>query len=398
MSILNVKKREVVDYSLMFLLISISGNPFFSGDLVPIFVFLYSLTVFSFRKKRINKNEIPFFLILTLVLIFQSLKFNFFPITTLLGVYIRVLTAYLVVKILDFKFIISYIKVLYFLSITSIVFYIINNLSINILTPISINTSGIESLYPRYSVFGLFTYIPGYSIRNSGPFWEPGAFSGYLVLALFFNYFNPIKYKKNKQLVLLTTIVTTMSTTGYICILIFYLLVYQKKIKNLFIKFFVSLLFIGAAANGFTEIDFLWNKIQTQYTAIDENSDGETEGSGRFLSVIKDLDDIEGHEFFGRGFHSKTRFKYTIKNQIRTVGLTDIMVKMGLLFFIFMMHMLFSSFKHFFYFHNIQSQFLLFSFFVCILVTLTSQVYFDFALFWCFLFLKFVYPKKKRTT
>lgn len=57
--------------------------------------------------------------------------------------------------------------------------------------------------------------------RNAGPFWEPGAFQGYLFLAILFilNENNLRKYKKS-LVVLMATVITTMSTTGYILLII----------------------------------------------------------------------------------------------------------------------------------------------------------------------------------
>ena len=316
----------------------------------------------------------------------------------MLGVYIKVLTAYLVVKILDFKFIISYIKVFYFLSVTSIVFYIISNLQINILTPISINTSSIESLYPRYSVYGLFTYIPRSIIRNSGQFWEPGAFAGYLMLAFIFNFFSYLKNKKKIGMVLLIAILTTMSTTAYLSIFVFSLFTFYKKINSIIIKFIAVCIMIFGGYYSSTKIDFLGEKIVAQMSVLNEDVDLESSDSARFLSLLKDIKDFDGHEIIGRGFNSETRFFYDRPNQIRTVGLTDIMVKLGLPFFIIIMLMLYHSLSSLLNFNNYNKKIFVVSSFSSILILLMSQLYFNYPLFWCLLFLKFVYPKKKRTT
>ena len=395
MSILNLKKREVVDYSLMFLLISISGNPFFSGKIIAACVFFYAFFLFIKRKNKFNKEFSVLFLFLVIVTILQSFKFNFFPITTLSGVYIRVLTAYFVVKVVGFRFISYYINILYFIAVTSLIFYLISNISINILIPFSVNTSNIESVYPRFSVFGVFTYIKDFTIRNSGPFWEPGAFSGYLILAFIFNFFSHLKNKKKIRLLLLISIITTMSTTGYIAVFVFYLFSIQKKIKSTLLKFFVFAILLFAGFFAFSQINFLGNKIDKQISNTKQIQDLETSGSGRFLSYLKDVKDFEGHEFIGRGFHSETRFLYKIENQIRTVGLTDIIVKMGLPFILFMFFMFYESLRSFLFFHNYNEQIFVFTLFLTFLILLTSEVYFNYSLFWAFLFLKFIYPSKK---
>lgn len=91
-----------------------------------------------------------------------------------------------------------------------------------------------------YNISPLYTW--GWSshifARNSGPFWEPGAYQGFLVLAilcLLFDRNNSVKMRKTKLLLFFGTILTTASTTGYI-LLIVILVFYNKKIESLFIQ------------------------------------------------------------------------------------------------------------------------------------------------------------------
>lgn len=91
MNFYRINTRKAVDYLLMFLLISISGNPFFSGEYILIGVFFYSFYIFIKRKNIIPRKFFYFFVLLVIITVLQSLKFSFFPIVTLLGIYIRVL-------------------------------------------------------------------------------------------------------------------------------------------------------------------------------------------------------------------------------------------------------------------------------------------------------------------
>ena len=115
------------------------------------------------------------------------------------------------------------------------------------------------------------------------------------------------------------------------------------------------------------------------------------------MSLLKDIEDFKGHEIIGRGFHSKTRYLYQIENQIRTVGLTDIIVKMGLPFFIIIMCMLYYSLTSFLNFNYNNKKIFIVGSFLVIITLLMSQVYFNYPFFWSILFLNFVYTKKKRT-
>lgn len=74
--------------------------------------------------------------------------------------------------------------------------------------------------------------------RNAGPFWEPGAFQGFLVIAIFFllNYKEAFKHKSIIMIVLLITLLTTQSTIGYIVFLISLLGFSKDYVKCLFGK------------------------------------------------------------------------------------------------------------------------------------------------------------------
>lgn len=55
--------------------------------------------------------------------------------------------------------------------------------------------------------------------RNSGPFWEPGAFAGYIILALLLSTFTERKVSNAALLVLTIALITTFSTTGLVALL-----------------------------------------------------------------------------------------------------------------------------------------------------------------------------------
>lgn len=86
---------------------------------------------------------------------------------------------------------------------------------------------GQDGLY-RASSIGIQTYMlnPADRFRNAGFFWEPGAFSGYLVLALVFllssRGFSSVE-KRNYGLAISAGVISTQSTGGYICGLLVFL-------------------------------------------------------------------------------------------------------------------------------------------------------------------------------
>lgn len=102
------------------------------------------------------------------------------------------------------------------------------------------------------------------SIRNSGPAFEPGIYSVFLCIGIFFNLLrNGITLKNNKNLIiLLLALLTTFSTTGYpiafITILIFY--IKTHTFKNNFIA-----VFFGAILMFFMfQLDFMGDKLSAK--------------------------------------------------------------------------------------------------------------------------------------
>ena len=68
--------------------------------------------------------------------------------------------------------------------------------------------------------------------RNSGMFWEPGAFQGFIFLAMLLMLFEvdgyQVKHRKSAFLVLAITMLTTQSTTGFILSIILILTCWQR--------------------------------------------------------------------------------------------------------------------------------------------------------------------------
>lgn len=84
--------------------------------------------------------------------------------------------------------------------------------------------------------FSSYSYIFG---RNAGPFWEPGAFQGFILIAIcmllrFKNYF---KHKGLLMVIFLVTMLTTQSTAGYIALLITFLGFGKDYVECLYGKF-----------------------------------------------------------------------------------------------------------------------------------------------------------------
>ena len=394
-----INKRHFIDYSLLFMVIAVSGIPYFTSTILYIPLSVILIIYFFIRKKKLDKKFVLFLILLTIITTLQAYIFDFFSFQTTLGIYLRVIIGYLIIKILKEKFIAYYINILYYLSITGTAIY----LSIVILP--SLESIYKSSLVPFLSIFNfsgtnldtiiIYNFAHIEELRNSGPFWEPGAFAGYLIIAIIFLYFNNQILNKNKKLlILLFTLVTTLSTTSFIALSIFMLFYFYKNIKNIFIKITIIFSIIFTSYYAFFNFDFLGKKIEHQLNmAKNAKAYGADSDTQRFLNIMRDWEDFQGHELIGRGSNPLTRYQYKPEEQIRTVGLTDILVRVGIPFFIYILYLLYKSICSIVNHYKIYC----IGVFLTIITILMSEVYFNFPLFWGLLFIFLVYkPKRKK--
>jgi hypothetical protein len=128
--------------------------------------------------------------------------------------------------------------------------------------------------------YGFYTHVYPYGnvgLRNSGCFWEPGAFAGYLCLGLIFLALardRMPRAKFRRTAVLLTiALLTTQSTTGYITLLVavVVLLIGRENQKEGMGKLAIlvgsAVVVMAVAYIAFSEVDFLGKKISQQYSA-----------------------------------------------------------------------------------------------------------------------------------
>ncbi len=394
---MKINKKNLIDSILLSICIAISGFPYFTLAALHIPIFILLTIFFLQRKRQLDKNILLFLVFLLIITLIQTLVFNFYAIQTIVGVFLRVINAYLIVKILGNNFISCFINILYVISIISLIVYFpillspqIGELLLNLSNFFEVINIA-DSEHPNILVYNLH-HIE--SDRNSGPFWEPGAFAGYLMPAYMFNTLSKNSQSK-KTIIFFITIISTLSTTAYIGLFIFYFLLYFHKIKNILLRYIVYFIIISSASYSFFNLDFLNKKIQHQFESAKNLGAYGSDDTQRFINILRDMEDFRGHEIIGRGSSDYTRFLYDPENQIRTVGLTDILVRYGLPFFTLIMVLLYRSLSDYFSYNGYKEKIYSIGAFLAILTLLMSEVYFNFPIYWCFLFLTFVYSKPK---
>jgi hypothetical protein len=337
-----------VQYLIVILLV-LFGNEVLLGDraealLIVYFIFLASL-YFLHRNSPLALSDLLVFFSFLMILAVQSISFNFFPLKTIAGFIIRLFVAFAAVRLVkDFPRI--YINVMYGICITSLCFYVPEQLFhavgrdfASLFTPLA-NLVRDFFLLDTYSnrnnnSITIFIYNfenpynPRNIYRNAGLFWEPGAFAGYISLALIFLGLEREKYERrlyiSRFLVLTITLLTTVSTMGYLIMPIVLSTHYRRVTKSVVgslgriaVGMLMLPLFMALLINVWN-LEFIGRKIIHQYEGAIAQRDYLWEYT-RFGSMIVDWKYIKRRPIFGWGIHPKTKFALDPKDERRTKG------------------------------------------------------------------------------
>lgn len=257
----------------LFAIINMSGNLCFT------MLFPYrALTIFLFfflMYKVLNGNnlKIKYLLIIAtwfILLLLPSLYVVNFSISSTLFVFLKIgvgILSFLYCRQYFCKF---YVDIIFFFAVISLICFAYNSVG-GILPYIPVDSTNIDggNIYRVSSIVYTQLYNPslgGLTLRNCGPFWEPGAYQGFLNLALLINIlFNErSKYSWLKNVVFIVAIITTYSTGGYITL--FLVLLYfiffcsgWHPITRMLVTFFIMCYGIYL----FNSLEFLGEKISS---------------------------------------------------------------------------------------------------------------------------------------
>lgn len=297
-------KPAKTQYIIVFLFLCVSGNPIFiygtewsSIIMVPIM-----LAICIAQRTSLFSKDLCLWIcgFVTLMLI-QNLTLPHTSIPANINFLFKLYLAFLVVGYLQTSFRYTYLKVIYWLSLLSLLFFLVQIIG----GPFGVN-------FDRYKTLIVFNMISTGSglTRNSGMFWEPGAFQGFIMIVPLL-YLNHLKYLwdnyRKECIVLIITLVTTQSTTGYIAFAI--LIAYALATSELpFATKYLMLLFIALIiAMSFSYVSFLGDKISEEYATTLKLKEGELSWS-RMGSFYIDYQNIMRHPIIGNGFLMEMRY------------------------------------------------------------------------------------------
>ena len=329
---------KIWDYVLVFLLVATSGITYFYYNEQYIVIGLILSLIISFARGTLENLDLKFILILIIFVlwgVFQSFYFETFSVKTVLGTFARFTFAYLVIKSVGQKFISTYMNLIYYLSIISLVFYVV--FFFPSLTNQLVAHAIKNPLFPLKDQTYLFT--PNYilitfnqyeHLRNSGPFWEPGAFTVFLNIALMFNIIVNHKLFDKKNVLFIIAIITTLSTAGYLALfftIVAVLLLLNPSIKKILVLAPIIILFTAFIIN----MPFLLPKIKDNVIVA------ENDNSSRFGSALSDYQLIYKNPFLGYGKDIQNKYgtsTWNLKKMHRNNGITNFITEWGFIIFI----------------------------------------------------------------
>jgi len=346
------KKQNKTNAILVFLVVFLStrASGIANSNIMIFGVLIYNFWIAYLRKIKPDKSIFIFFSLFGLV-VFQNffrLQEYFDPMRYLKLISLMVI-AYLTIKIVRFDFFRHFCRIMYWLILLSIPFYIYQ-----LIAPASLLSLGrtLNSIFPglmdiatnkENTSLNMLVYTIEFveNFRNSGIMWEPGGFATTIALALYFEMLsNGFKFTR-RIWIYIAGVITSFSTTGIIVttILLLYIL-FQKasSARSRYLKpvlYFMVTLFTTGTVLAFFQSPILFQKISEEIEVqqyIIENMDSFDEGVqslGRFGSLEVDLRSIQDKPIFGRGYTDEN-FREEYENFNFTNGLSTFIGRMGL--------------------------------------------------------------------
>lgn len=348
---MKINKNAIVQYLLIYLVFVYQGAIIFKvyQDLIIIFTLLISLYIFI-RLPKLNKvdgrnfNEYVIFLGGMLVLLLAVwIKTNgSLSINTILNYISRFLIVFVAFYVDKEKFSDRFIKISTFFAVISLIGFALQIIGESNLLNLLLKINPGDQSNSRGMLFYAYNNTNGG--RNQGIYGEPGLYQIVLIVTLYMLLFLPnIEKRKLCSIIIIVTMLTTMSATGYFslfALLIIYCIqnnkMSDKKTKLLIILMFTGLLIFCVNA---TEDSFIYEKFFNKF--IDNSGEVDftlSTGRARIVGINTDLQIIKdnpmgvGSEVYANKTYEILSKKGLInKEGLSVSGLTRFMALVGII-------------------------------------------------------------------
>ena len=307
-----------IDYILVTLLVMLSGNPVVPellGKEASYIILFLLFVVYSINRSKllIDISALQYPALVGVLAVVHFFTFGGIVLMASFGFLIKIGIGLMAAIFIE-DFFNKYIKVMAILAVVSLVFYVPTVLGIDLFSYLSFfrMSAGVDWL----NHIGIHNFHNGVDVRNAGVFWEAGAFSGYLVIALYFIVVHEDRfaYSKWEIVALVLALISTQSTAGFVAGLV---LIVFFVMRRLFRARFTALLplmpivfiiLIGFVYIAVTELDFVSEKIQDQIISASVGADRAQ--MNRFGNALMDLESIRERPIAGWSGNPATRFAF----------------------------------------------------------------------------------------
>lgn len=400
-------KKSAIDFLIMLVLVMVSGlaTRLFRGVESLLFLFVFSLIYLFASGSMLNKRYIAacmvwIFYILLSMLFYLGHNY-FWPFYYICNFTI----IYAVVKYFGVNLIEIYLEVIFFLAGLSLVIF-----SIQIVNPYLIidtwreyDMSGL--LYDKpftyyshaffYTVHQFIDTSKG-QVRNAGFAWEPGAFSCFLLIAIYFQLLAD-KFSIGKSVlrycVLFLALFSTFSTTGFVGLFVILLWYMSNTSKTNRFYSYLAILVLSIPVLYFIpdQIEKIENELNVDVAHSIYMAEGnENEKSlGRFQSMYIFAADFISNPFIGVGADSSQRWiERNGLSVIPTSGLGNMLATYGLFLMIPFLYILGMSSKLYVNMHASNGGYI---FFVLVVICGFSFSLLETPIFLTFIFFQYFY-------
>ena len=375
---------RLVKNIVLFLFLSQAGMPFFTGDINLAIDAGLTLFIFIATGKRFQFFFLKLLFAFVILMMAHVVLFQKFQIGPFAGFLVRLTYAFCAVRVIGQDFPKYYVQMMYMFTVLSLFLWAIfafvpgtYNVAMNIASsfvePLELYAHNRNNLI-IYTLGG--TWLQQMPPRNAGPFWEPGAFGVFLVLAVLFNTMLSKNLFDKKNLVFFAAIITTFSlgtyTSTFLLIMVYFTFV-KKVVKGFAI---VPMVAIGIlAVYSFYEFDFLGEKLFERERFADQQLKEDVTYEnldylvGRNEQSRLDMRDFQKSPIVGTGLFQGYEFGFSAS------GVTFVLRTWGILGTLLLFGTMYYSFKRYVQYRNLEKSYALLALVTLIAIAISQSLY-----------------------
>lgn len=261
---------DFIVLSILILFIS-ANSTLVESKIFPVGVFVFLTYLFLKRNLKIEKQFIYIILLWILINILSAIIPNSnqpFSIITFIGVTLRMIIPYLIIKIVGKNIFEKLFNYIYYLTIISLILFSIQLLKPSLFYSVSSFLNFITQAEQKQAGgWYIFIYMfSGWAFdRNCGFMWEPGGFAAILVFSLIYQLVRNNYTIDKRVLIFSIALITTFSTAGYLALFFILIQFFIQRKETLYhpIYWVILIALIIFIPKFYKESDFMQSKIES---------------------------------------------------------------------------------------------------------------------------------------